>query len=135
MDLPTQLKRDEGDKRFPYTDTVGKVTIGCGFNLTDVGLYPEEIDWILGNRITKLRAQLAAYQWYSTLDAVRQAVVENMAYNMGVADLLHFPHMLAALAKQDWATAASEMANSAWAHQVGDRATRLEQQIFTGEWV
>ena len=43
MDLVQQLTRDEGIRNKPYVDTVGKVTIGVGRNLSDVGLYPDEI--------------------------------------------------------------------------------------------
>jgi lysozyme len=134
MNLLDQLKRDEGVRLKPYTDTVGKLTIGAGFNLTDVGLYPEEVDFILANRIAKLRAELAPFQWYSALDSVRQGAIENMAYNVGLPSLLHFPHLIAELAKQDWVAAAREMRDSIWAKQVGDRAVRLEHQILSGEW-
>src|SRR4051812_27390106 len=36
--LVNQLIIDEGLKLSPYTDTVGKLTIGVGRNLTDVGI-------------------------------------------------------------------------------------------------
>lgn len=36
--LQEQLIRDEGVRKFPYKDTVGKTTIGVGRNLDDVGL-------------------------------------------------------------------------------------------------
>lgn len=140
--LVMQLRRDEGCRLKPYKDTVGKLTIGVGFNLDDVGLFDEEIDFILTNRINKLRAQLQAYPFYSTLDPIRQAVIENMAYNVGIANLLHFVHFLAALAKRNWTEAAEEMLNSAWAQQLhynpqdpaASRPGRLAQQILSGAW-
>ncbi|MFA6168950.1 MAG: hypothetical protein WC700_20155, partial [Gemmatimonadaceae bacterium] len=46
-----QLKIDEGIKPYPYTDSVGKLTIGVGRNLVDVGLRPKEIDFLLENDI------------------------------------------------------------------------------------
>ena len=43
MDKLEQLLIDhEGYEKKPYTDTVGKITIGVGWNLSDKGL-PEEI--------------------------------------------------------------------------------------------
>ena len=36
------LKEHEGRRLKPYTDTVGKLTIGYGRNLTDVGISDEE---------------------------------------------------------------------------------------------
>lgn len=135
MDIIEQLRRDEGMRLKPYTDTVGKLTIGCGRNLTDVGISQEEADYLLANDIKRAQDALSSYPWYTALDSIRQAAITNMAFNLGLHGLLGFPHFLSAVAKQDWITAASELANSVWAKQVGDRATRLEQQIVSGEWV
>lgn len=135
MDLVDQLRRDEGVRNKVYNDSRGIPTIGVGRDLRDVGLTDEEVDHLLLNDIGRVRAQLAQFVWYTELDGVRQGAIENMAFNLGVNGLLHFPHFLAALARQDWTTAAAEMANSVWAQEVGDRATRLEQQIATGVWV
>jgi len=134
MDLIEQLSRDEGRRPHVYTDTVGKLTAGVGRNISDVPFSDDEIDLMLSNDIARARAALAPLAWYAALDEVRQGAIENMAFNLGVSGLLHFPHMIAALAHQDWQTAADEMRTSMWATQVGPRASRLEQQILTGEW-
>lgn len=134
MNLIEQLSRDEGRRNRVYTDTVGKLTVGVGRNISDVPFSDDEIDLMLANDIKRAQDGLSAYPWYTALDPVRQAAVTNLAFNLGLHGLLGFPHFLAALAKQDWPTAASELANSVWATQVGARAARLEQQIATGEW-
>jgi len=135
VNLIDQLRRDEGVRLSPYEDTVGKLTIGVGRNLTDVGISEEEADYLLANDIKRAHDGLSSYPWYTALDPIRQAAITNMAFNLGLHGLLGFPHFLSAVAKQDWITAASELANSVWARQVGDRATRIEQQIVSGEWV
>lgn len=136
MDIFEQLARDEGWKQFPYRDTVqGDTTIGCGFNLTTVGLYDEEIHFIQENRVGKVVHTLEArLPWYPNIDPVRQAVLQNMTYNLGFNGLEKFENMLHAFAQGDWQTAATEMKSSEWAKQVGDRAVRLQKQILTGEW-
>jgi lysozyme len=135
MNLVEQLARDEGRRARMYQDTVGKWTAGVGRNLSDVPFSDDEIDLMLANDIERVRTQLAPFAWYQALDEIRKGAVENMCFNLGVHGLLGFPHMLAALAAQDWVRAANEMANSVWATQVGERAIRLQQQITTGEWV
>jgi lysozyme len=132
MDILSQLRRDEGVRYGLYKDSLGIDTFGTGFTFP---IDDAENDFILANRIAKVQAQLAPYQWYSQLDTVRRGAVENLCYNVGLNGLLHFVHFIAALARQDWITAKSELANSLWAQQVGARAERLEQQILTGEWV
>jgi len=135
MDIIEQLRRDEGVRLKPYTDTVGKLTIGVGRNLTDVGLSDDEVDYLLANDVKRAQDGLAQFAWYVGLDPVRQGACVNLAFNLGIAGLLHFPHFIAAIAHGDWTAAAGELADSLWAKQVGDRSTRLEQQIVTGEWV
>lgn len=132
--LADQLRRDEGVRLSPYVDTVGKVTIGVGRNLTDVGISNDEANDMLENDIRKAVASCNGLPWFNTMDYPRQAAILNMCFNLGFTGLLHFTHMLAALQKGDWETAAQEMLNSAWASQVGDRAKRLAEQIRTGVW-
>lgn len=134
MEILEQLARDEGIRLKPYVDTVGKITIGVGFNLTDVGLSEEEVNLILQHRVTSLNLQLLQFQWYAVLDEVRQGAIQNMAYNMGIGGLLHFPSMIHYLTIQDYGNAAAQMLASVWKSQVGDRAVRLAEQIRSGVW-
>lgn len=135
MDLLFQLRRDEGVRYRPYLDSRGLTTIGVGRCLDKNPLSDTEVDFLLANDVARVQAELAPFAWYQGLDEVRKGAVENLAFNLGLGGLLHFPKFLAALAKQDWVTAASELANSQWALQVGERATRLEQQVATGAWI
>ena len=128
MDIYEQLRRDEGVQSHPYTDTTGNLTIGVGRNLNAKGLTGEEISHLLENDVRELTMELGGrLPWYQALDDARQGVVQNMAFNMGIAGLEGFPRMLQAIAQGDWNTAADEMRDSLWAKQVGDRAVRLEQ--------
>lgn len=134
MNIIDQLKRDEGVKPFVYNDPAGIPTIGVGRNLRDVGLSNDEIGYLLANDVKRVTAQLSGFAWFAGLDPVRQGVLINMCFNLGISGLLHFPHMLSCLAVGDWSGAAAEMHASRWAVQVGDRATRLMKQMETGEW-
>ena len=44
--LRAQLVLHEGSRLKPYRDTVGKLTIGIGRNLDDVGLSEDEVDYL-----------------------------------------------------------------------------------------
>jgi len=124
--LITMLVRDEGYRPFPYTCPAGKLTIGIGRNLEDAGINHEEAVYLLRSDIERIDAALLQkVPCYIGLSEARQAVLINMAFNMGVAGLLGFKNMLEALEIGDYWTAAHEMANSMWAHQVPERARRL----------
>jgi lysozyme len=131
--LLAELERDEGRRLWPYVDTVGKVTIGVGRNLTDVGITDDDCDRMLAEDIARAEADLdRTLSWWPGLGDVRQRVILNMQFNLG-SRLLTFRHALAAMREADWATAAAEMRNSLWALQVGARADRLAQAMETGE--
>jgi len=131
--LLTELKRDEGVRLKPYLDTVGKITIGIGRNLTDVGLSQSECEILLHNDIEQTLTWLDRnLPWWKTLDAVRQRVLINMTFNLS-GKLLTFGHTLTAMQHGDYAAAAKEMLNSKWANQVGQRAQRLANAMRTGK--
>lgn len=130
----SQLERDEGVRKSIYYDTLNVPTIGIGFNLKE-GLTFEEIDLVFKHRWARLYEELCSrLPWVSTLDEARQGVLVNMAYNLGVPRLLGFKNMLAAIAAGEWDKARSEALNSIWHSQVGQRASRLAEQLRTGVW-
>lgn len=131
--LREELVNDEGYRAQLYKDSLGIQTIGIGFNLQDPGLYPDEIEFIYQNRVTKVIEALdRALPWWVTLSEPRQRVLANMCYNMGIKRLLGFHHMLDAAQAGNFETAAEEMRNSAWFTQVGPRAVRLKETFRTG---
>jgi lysozyme len=131
--LAAGLRLDEGVRRFPYTDTVGKLTVGVGRNLSDRGLSDDEIDYLLQNDITLVIDDLnRALPWWVELSPVRQRVLANMAFNLGLSRLKGFTRMLSAMRRKDFAAAAQEMRSSKWAEQVGARAERLARLMEAG---
>lgn len=128
--LRYQLKIDEGVRLKPYLDTEGKITIGTGRNLTDVGISMTENDFLLSNDIVRTVKELdVVLPWWKQLPQVQQNVLANMTFNLGIGRLLGFKHFLEALKAGDLENAAKEMLDSQWALQVGDRARRLASAI------
>lgn len=135
--LTKELRRDEGVVPFAYQDHLGYWTIGVG-RLIDKrkggGLSDAEIDFLLSNDIDRFEKQVIdALPWYSRLDDVRQRVLVNMAFNLGIAGLLGFKNTLAMIERGDYVGAAKGMLNSKWATQVGERAKRLATMMETGK--
>jgi len=128
------LRLHEGVRPMPYTDTVGKLTIGVGRNLTDRGLLPSEIEFLLDNDMHLVTMQCMTFPWFEALDEVRQAVILDMAFNMGMTVLRTFTNTLNLIAAGDYHGAAGNMLKSKWATQVGPRATQLSNMMATGAW-
>lgn len=138
-DLAKQLRRDEGVVPHAYEDSEGWLTIGVG-RLIDRRkggrLRDDEIEYLLQNDITEKTDELIRrLPWVADLDETRQAVLINMAFNLGVSGLMGFRKTLALVKAGDYAAASVEMLDSKWARQVKGRATRLSKQMRTGEWV
>lgn len=134
--LRALLIKHEALRLKPYADTAGKLTIGVGRNLEDVGISEQEAMFLLENDIGKAVAYCRqAFPWFNALCDSRQNVVASMAFNLGAAKLAEFKKMLAAIAKSDFETAANEMLCSAWAGQVGPRAVELAQMMRDGDTI
>lgn len=134
--LRQQIIQDEGLRLFPYEDTVGKLSIGYARNLTDRGITQAEASELLDHDITTALADLYQhFQFVLLFDGVRQVVLANMCFNLGVTKLAGFTQMWAALKKAppDYAGAAVQMLESEWAAQTGARATRLASAMQSGE--
>lgn len=131
--LKTQLERHEGLRLKPYRDTVGKLTIGYGRNLDDVGIAPEEAELMLDNDIDAALKHLHTVDEFNELDPVRQAVITNMCFNLGFYGLMAFRKMWTAIERKDYREAAKQMLDSLWARQVGGRADELARIMRTGE--
>lgn len=131
--LKSELVRDEGLRLKPYRDTVGKLTIGVGRNLDDVGITKDEAMHLLECDIKRVKTDLdRALLWWRGMDEVRQRVLVNMAFNLGITRLMGFKNTLAAMQAGNYADAAKGMLASKWATQVGARATRLAAMMVEG---
>jgi lysozyme len=133
--LVDDLKRDEGLRLDAYRDTRGVWTIGYGH----AGVAPGTT-WTLDEADAQLAVDIAAtaaelderLPWWRGLDDVRQDVLCEMAFNLGVEGLLGFTGALRRIRAGDYAMASAQMLLSAWAGQVGARARRLAAMMKTG---
>lgn len=124
----------ESVRRFPYEDSVGKVTIGVGRNLDDVGLSDDEVNFLHTNDLTRVWDEASSLSWFPGLDDVRKLIVLDMIFNMGLSRFLGFVNTIDALIHKDYMTAAREMIDSKWYRQTGRRAKRLTAAMASGEW-
>lgn len=131
--LIARLTRTEGRKRKMYVDTVGKVSIGVGHNLTDKGLPDEVVDLLLRLDIAEAIRDAESLAVYSKLSPERQSVIVDMVFNMGLPVIRTFINTLHLLDVGDFKGAAAQMLKSKWAEQVGNRAIELARIIETGE--
>lgn len=125
-----RLLPNEGFKPNIYTDSRGVPTIGYGTALKDWSQARAGAHALTDLQLSE--NEIAQHDWFLACDQVRQSVLIEMDYNLGLEHLLTFHKFLDACVATDWQTAHDEMLNSAWATQVGARANRLAQIMLTG---
>lgn len=131
--LRAQIERHEGLRLHPYADGVGKLTIGYGRNLTTLGISREEAAQLLDHDLAACDDVFTMWPWLADLDPVRQQVVLDMRFQLGLAGLAAFHEFLAALEARDFTGAAAQMMRSHWAQQVPHRAQELATMMESGE--
>lgn len=136
------LMLEEAVRPFPYDDKTGhapaasgKITIGIGRNLTDVGLSIDEINYLFTNDLKRAEVavrQLLTDRIFDALSVNRQAVVLDMAFNLGLFRFSQFHDTICSIKQGLFEEAALHMRNSVWFKQVGPRAEHLATQMAQG---
>ena len=131
--LRSMLVIHEGLRLHPYKCTAGKVTIGVGRNLDDVGISQDEAMYLLERDIDRVEADLdKVWPWWREMTDARQQVLADMCFNLGIGRLMGFVNTIAAMRVGRYDAAADGMLASLWAQQVGNRAQRLAKMMREG---
>jgi lysozyme len=142
--LTNLTKNFEGFRSNQYLCPSGFITIGYGHNCeahNDVEYYKglQPIDENLASRLLAedlgkvIRQCALQFGMFTRLDDVRQAILADMTYNIGIVGMLKFKKMFKAIEIGNWHDAARQMYNSRWARQT-DREGPLIFMMITGEW-
>jgi len=137
-ELKKILIRDEGNIKYAYKDSEGYLTIGVG-RLIDKkkggGISHEESMYLLDNDIKSVLHECdRAFDWFDILDEVRKTVVLSMVFNLGLPNFQEFKKTISFIERGMYVSASSEMLDSKWAEQVGDRAVRLSKMMLSGKY-
>ena len=131
--LRALLIKHEGLRLKPYTDTVGKLTIGIGRNLDDRGITNDEAFYLFFNDVDIAVLDLMRiFPDFSGWTENRRNALIDMMFNIGNTRFLGFKKMIAAIKVDDWTTAANEMRHSKWAEQLPSRVAELADMCEEG---
>ena len=152
--IEKEIEFDEGRRSKVYKDSVGKDTIGVGFNLErgdapeiisligadyeairsgEAELTDAQIDQLKSITISEAAANAEeVVPNFSELSPNRQRALVNMSFNLGRQGLKGFKKMLKAIEEEDWEEAAKQALDSKWAKQVGKRAANIAETLEKG---
>lgn len=144
MNVIELLAREEGFKSKAYYCSEGYPTIGIGWRIGRCDQPLSDFEYIivsrpaaeaqLQNEVFAIELSLSVHKWYADLSEPRQAVITSMAYQIGIAGLMKFERMIAAIETKCWNDAAHEGLDSLWARQTPERAARHMRTLLLGDW-
>lgn len=126
-----QMTKDfEGLRLKPYRCTAGKLTIGYGRNLDDIGISQTEANYMFQQDFARAEQdarKICEEYGINPDDLIEQRfyALTDMVFNLGINGTRKFKKLLYALKKGLYDDAAKEMLDSQWAKQVGNRAVKL----------
>jgi len=130
--LKDQLIKHEGMELKPYQCSADKTTIGVGRNIQEIGITDDEARYLLDNDILRVCKELDnAIHWWRDLSEVRQRVLVDMVFNLGITRFMKFSRTIEAIEAGQYDIAAEEMLDSRWSRQVGKRSERLAEAMRT----
>lgn len=133
-----QIKRHEGLVLHAYKDSLGYLTIGYGRLIDKAkhgGINEAEAEYLLQNDVSSVLSVLHRnITFFDSLCVPRQAVLMNMAFQMGITGLLKFKKTLTLIEMGDYDAAADNMLKSLWAKQTSNRAAEMADQMRSGQW-
>lgn len=111
----------------------GKISIGVGRNLSDLGLTKDEALELFQHDIDRTIGELySTFAWFGSLDHVRQDALTDMCFNMGLTRFLGFHDMIGFLKEQRYSDAADALLDSKYARTHPTRAAELAAMLRTG---
>lgn len=141
--LKQRLRNDEGEKLKLYKCPANKLTIGIGHNIEEKGIKKEVSELIFKLDVEEVIEELAPALKnkfsidFESLSDVRQEVLLNMAFQLGVPGLMKFKNTFSILShainldsqsvldNDHYERVSLEMLDSLWAKQTPQRAKRL----------
>lgn len=142
--IASLIRGHEGTRECVYKDSVGLLTIGCGWNL-ESGEAPAiaqafnlnleslkngteclsttQIDDVYDYQLSKVLRQLqGVFPDWATMPDNAQAVCADLCFNLGIAGFNKFLKFIQCVKNGDWPGAVNQLVDSHWYTQVPNRA-------------
>jgi lysozyme len=137
----------EGFRQFPYFDCCGKpfrsctcarqgkLTIGYGRNLEDVGISKLESEVLIDHDLYQAELNAGkAFEWFQPLSELRQRAITELIFNMGLTAFRGFRQTILAIKVRQYRVASEHLLDSQWKGQVGEtRSSRIARYLRDGE--
>jgi lysozyme len=142
MTVQDLIAGHEGFRDSPYQDQFGNLTVAYGHKLAGSPL-PDTYPITQERGLQILEADIATticlinakpIQCFAALDEVRQAVLVDMGFQLGVNGLATFTTFLGYMAMGEWWGAAADLLTTKLASETPNRVKQNANLIMSGQW-
>lgn len=139
--VKNMIVQHEGIRYEPYKDSKGKWTVGVGHLIGDGNTLPpewnrkfshQEVMALFEQDYRKHRSAAESIPGFEKFNAVGQAALTDLTFNMGPGWVSKFPNTAKSIAAGDSQGAADGLTKSEWYKQVGNRAPKIVSMISQG---
>lgn len=132
--LQQRIMRHEGFTEYPKPDAKGMDVVGYGHDITIIDANSTYANGISQeSALTLLEADIdiatrlanGALPWLHLIDELRQGIIVELVFQLGIQGMLQFKQMLQAIQSDDWEAAANAMIDSEWHSQTPARCEEL----------
>lgn len=125
------VEENEGYRELPYRCSRGKLTIGIGRNIQDVGITRKEALYLLKNDLSECLSDLGRIFVDQEIPDNKLIALADMRFNLGPQGFRRFKELIIAVRAEDWEAAAEEAEDSIWYDQVGDRGPKIVKLLLS----
>jgi len=130
-DIAAFVEDNEKYKRFPYYCSKGKLTIGIGRNIQDVGITRQEALYLLKNDLLECLYDLEKIFKGQEIPSNKLKALVDMRFCLGPVKFRGFKKMIAAVKAEDWQAAAREAEDSIWFDEVKTRGPKVIKLLLS----
>ena len=130
--LAAELERDEGIRYVPYQDQFGNWTVGVGHLMANPISHAAVMQILNDDIAAAVLAVNGRLAWFPDLDEVRQRVLCNLCFQLGIEGLMKFTTFLGYMQAGNYEAAADDLAQTKLARETPERCQREIIAIRTG---
>jgi len=130
-DIATFVEENESYQQFPYPCSKGKLTIGIGRNIQEVGITKKEALYLLKNDLLECLSDLGRIFGDQEIPNNKLKALVDMRFCLGPVKFRKFKKMIVAVKAEDWQAAAKEAEDSLWYKEVKSRGPKVIKLLLS----
>ena len=132
--LIKQIKRHKGFKPYPEYCPSGKLNIGYGRDLDDIGIRQEEAEMLLAHDLNSVLSEIKDSINLAGCNPARLAALINLVHLIGVDKFMTYTSAITAIENENFQQTTDELLHRLNAKYLPQYTAQLLFQLESGQW-